>query len=79
MNEFEIQSEDTKEDDLWSGLKAVGFNGALELDMVSDTNVEVSLNVRNLHLIRCVPSTCHFISIEWIFASNRQDSSNWPK
>ena len=42
MNDFEVKSEDTKDDDLWNGLKAVGFNSALELDMVSDVNEEVS-------------------------------------
>lgn len=34
LNDFEVQDKDTTEDDLWIGLKALGFNYALELDMV---------------------------------------------
>lgn len=34
LNEFEVQDKDTTEQDLWTGLKSLGFNYALELDMV---------------------------------------------
>ena len=34
LNDFEVQDKNTTEDDLWTGLKAIGFNYALELDMV---------------------------------------------
>ena len=34
LNEFEVKGEETNEDDLWAGIKAIGFNYALELDMV---------------------------------------------
>ncbi len=34
LNDFEVQDPDTTEQDLWIGLKSVGFNYALELDMV---------------------------------------------
>ena len=36
LNEFEVKGEETTEEDLWSGLRAVGFNYALELDMVRE-------------------------------------------
>lgn len=35
LNDFEVQEQDTTEHDLWTGLKSVGFNNALEIDMVS--------------------------------------------
>jgi len=34
LNDFEVQDPDTTEQDLWMGLKSLGFNYALELDMV---------------------------------------------
>lgn len=34
LNDFEVQQPGTTEQDLWSGLNSVGFNYALELDMV---------------------------------------------
>jgi hypothetical protein len=34
LNKFEVQDQDTSEHDLWNGLKCIGFNYALELDMV---------------------------------------------
>jgi len=34
LNNFEVQSPDTTEKSLWEGLKTLGFNSALELDMV---------------------------------------------
>lgn len=34
LNDFEVQDPNTSEQDLWSGLKSIGFNYALELDMV---------------------------------------------
>lgn len=34
LNDLEVQDKDTSEADLWTGLKALGFNYALELDMV---------------------------------------------
>lgn len=34
LNNLEVQDEDTTEKDLWTGLKSIGFNNALEIDMV---------------------------------------------
>ena len=34
LNDFEVQDPGTSEKDLWNGLKSIGFNYALELDMV---------------------------------------------
>jgi hypothetical protein len=34
LNDFEVQDPSTSEQDLWNGLKSIGFNSALELDMV---------------------------------------------
>jgi hypothetical protein len=34
LNHYEVQNEQTSEVDLWNGLHAVGFNKALEIDMV---------------------------------------------
>jgi hypothetical protein len=34
LNDLEVHDPDTSEKDLWIGLKSVGFNYALQLDMV---------------------------------------------
>jgi hypothetical protein len=34
LNNFEVQDQGTSEQDLWNGLRSIGFNYALELDMV---------------------------------------------
>jgi len=36
LNNFEVQDPDIPDVDLWKGLTALGFNYALELDMVCD-------------------------------------------
>lgn len=34
LNDFEVQNKDTTEQDLWTGLKSLGFNYELKIDMV---------------------------------------------
>ncbi|CAF3451160.1 unnamed protein product [Rotaria sp. Silwood1] len=50
LNNFEVQDEDTSEQDLWNGLKSLGFNYALELDMMCSFNLTVHINQSDLHL-----------------------------
>ncbi len=55
LNDFEVQSPDTTEEDLWIGLNSIGFNHALELDMVGLFFVNSFLYLENL-FSRCVNS-----------------------
>ncbi|CAF2879999.1 unnamed protein product [Rotaria sp. Silwood2] len=50
LNGFEVQDEDTSEQDLWNGLKSLGFNYALELDMMCPFNLTVHTSQPDLHL-----------------------------
>jgi hypothetical protein len=55
LNDVEVQSPDTTEEDLWNGLNCIGFNHALELDMVGLFFVNSLLYLENL-FFRCVNS-----------------------
>jgi hypothetical protein len=50
LNDFEVQSRETTEQDLWTGLKSVGFNYALELDMMCPFNLTLHINDSDVHL-----------------------------
>ncbi|CAF3533242.1 unnamed protein product [Rotaria socialis] len=50
LNDFEVQDQDTSEQDLWIGLKSIGFNSALELDMMCPFNLTVYNNQSGLKL-----------------------------
>ncbi|CAF1508898.1 unnamed protein product, partial [Adineta steineri] len=50
LNDFEVQDPDTTETDLWAGLKSIGFNYALELDMMCPFELTVHVNESNIHL-----------------------------
>ncbi|CAF1240094.1 unnamed protein product [Rotaria sordida] len=50
LNDFEVQDRGTSEQELWNGLKSIGFNYALELDMMCQFNLTVHINQPDLHL-----------------------------
>ena len=77
MNTFEVENSETKDEDLWNGVKSVGFNGDLALDMVIHFEMKrfCSIDKKNQYfLLRCVHSIYHFILIQWIFMFNQRIS-----
>jgi len=52
LNDFEVQNKDANEQDLWAGLKSLGFNYALELDMVC--HQKIVSNFLDFSFFRCV-------------------------
>ncbi|CAF3931803.1 unnamed protein product [Rotaria sp. Silwood1] len=50
LNDLEVQDPYTSEQELWNGLKSLGFNYALELDMMCVFNLTVHINQPDLHL-----------------------------
>jgi len=50
LNDFEVQDQSTSENDLWIALKSLGFNYALELDMMCPFNLSVHVNDVDIHL-----------------------------
>ncbi len=45
LNDFEVQNKETTEQALWVGLNRLGFNYALELDMVGYQKISSNLLV----------------------------------
>jgi hypothetical protein len=50
LNDYEVQDQDITEKDLWVGLKSLGFNYALELDMMCPFNLSFHVNDVDVHL-----------------------------
>lgn len=75
LNDFEVQDKDTTEGDLWNGLKSLGFNYALELDMMCPFVLNVHTN--DVEILRLKPTSyVEFTEIKKIllkFLKNKGD------
>ncbi|UJR30828.1 hypothetical protein I4U23_018345 [Adineta vaga] len=50
LNNFEVQEPNTTEQELWSGLNSIGFNYAMELDMMCPFKLTIHMNESDIHL-----------------------------